>query len=62
MSNLFDLSNEIAVVIGATGVLGGALFQEIRGRKGACGAVQAAAVQGAVEQAGWGVHGWEGED
>lgn len=25
MSNLFDLSNEIAVVIGATGVLGGAL-------------------------------------
>jgi NAD(P)-dependent dehydrogenase (short-subunit alcohol dehydrogenase family) len=27
MSNLFDLSNEIAVVIGATGVLGGALAE-----------------------------------
>src|SRR5215207_4334686 len=25
MSNLFDLTNEVAVVIGATGVLGGAL-------------------------------------
>src|SRR5438046_7692504 len=27
MSNLFDLSKEVAVVIGATGVLGGALAQ-----------------------------------
>jgi NAD(P)-dependent dehydrogenase (short-subunit alcohol dehydrogenase family) len=27
MSNLFDLSNEVAVVIGATGVLGGALAE-----------------------------------
>ncbi len=27
MSNLFDLSNEVAVVIGATGVLGGSLAE-----------------------------------
>jgi NAD(P)-dependent dehydrogenase (short-subunit alcohol dehydrogenase family) len=27
MSNLFDLSNDVAVVIGATGVLGGALAE-----------------------------------
>ncbi len=27
MTHLFDLSNEIAVVIGATGVLGGALAE-----------------------------------
>jgi len=31
MSNLFDLSNEIAVVIGATGVLGGALADGLAG-------------------------------
>jgi NAD(P)-dependent dehydrogenase (short-subunit alcohol dehydrogenase family) len=31
MSNLFDLSNEIAVVIGATGVLGGALAEGLAG-------------------------------
>ena len=27
MSNLFDLSQEVAVIIGATGVLGGALAE-----------------------------------
>ena len=31
MSNLFDLTNEIAVVIGATGVLGGALAEGLAG-------------------------------
>jgi NAD(P)-dependent dehydrogenase (short-subunit alcohol dehydrogenase family) len=31
MSNLFDLSNEIAVVIGATGVLGGSLAEGLAG-------------------------------
>ena len=31
MSNLFDLSNEVAVVIGATGVLGGALAEGLAG-------------------------------
>ena len=31
MSNLFDLSNDVAVVIGATGVLGGALAEGLAG-------------------------------
>jgi NAD(P)-dependent dehydrogenase (short-subunit alcohol dehydrogenase family) len=31
MSNLFDLTNEVAVVIGATGVLGGALAEGLAG-------------------------------
>ena len=31
MSNLFDLSSEVAVVIGATGVLGGALAEGLAG-------------------------------
>jgi len=33
MSNLFDLSKEIAVVIGATGVLGGALAEGLAGAR-----------------------------
>jgi hypothetical protein len=31
MSNLFDLSEDVAVVIGATGVLGGALADGLAG-------------------------------
>jgi NAD(P)-dependent dehydrogenase (short-subunit alcohol dehydrogenase family) len=62
MSNLFDLSSEVAVVIGATGVLGGALAEglagagakvAILGRNAERGALRVAAIQEAGGQAGF---------
>ncbi len=62
MSNLFDLSNDVAVVIGATGVLGGALAKglaqagarvAILGRNAARGEARAEAIRQAGGRAGF---------